>query len=405
MPHDHAENESERRALFGRLNEVVRRFQRVSGFGLRSYGKGVTRTVRDHTIAFIGCHPGCSEDSIVRALRAPQATISRTLRVLGAEGVITLERASKDRRHLSVSLSLLGAREYLGNLATTWRIYEDLIAVLRESERSELLDLQREFADLLGAEQLRGDNEMFAMQQRVLRITWGLDLMRADPLRGFNLSALSWNFLVIIAQHPKMVSARYLRDLFNAPKNTVASALRELETRGLIKSVVTKEDKRVKQITITTSGSDLLAQIRQSQVDHLTTRCQAMETSRLRRLVELSEAYLAPSESAPEESILAPRVALRALVSTEAARARRILEVSRGSDSPPVTELPSQYLDSFVGLFSERTLAGVARVTIESDGPRLLELVVFSSEVSAEVERGLRDRVCEFVLSRARLSG
>jgi DNA-binding MarR family transcriptional regulator len=380
-----------------RLHEVITNFQRASGFGLRAYGKGVTPALKSHTLTFLACEGIAREDALVRALRVPQPTVSRVLKQLEREGFIKTQRSLKDRRHLEVLWTDKGVREYLQLHASMWTLYEDMLLEFSVEEREELFNLQSQFADSLGAAPLAARDDVYEMHQRVVRITWGLNLLRSDQFRRFKISILSWHLLVNIVNQPDGITARRLCEIFRAPKNTLASALNPLHERGVIRALSSSIDKRNKLLFITPDGAELLRQISDDQISMLADALVCMELKPLQRLVELSEAYLSKAPKESTEALLSARLALRRLdTPKEMARARCILE----SDTKTFQQQQAASEGGevvYVGLYRERTLAGVAEVSLMNGRTWTSRCVIFHQDIPADTVAEMPAKACAIV--------
>lgn len=301
---------TERVQLIERLNEVIRRFQQTSGFGLRAYGRGVTVALTTHALAVVCGEPGCSVKRVIQALSVPQPTLSRAIRQLHKGGLLTLKRPASDNRFWQLYPTPEGYRRHAASNASISKVYDELLASLTRSETEELYDLQKKFATGLGALDCDDTKDVHPMQRNVFRITRGLNLLRTDSFRRFGLSILGWHLLRQIAQEPAQLSAKDFVSRFEAPMNTVASVLSALHKAGLVKKRFDDNDKRITRLIPTDMGRQLLTKVARTQSAELSTATRSLTTQELERLVSLSERYLGSTSKRLVESELLPQLSV-----------------------------------------------------------------------------------------------
>lgn len=307
---------SHRTGLIIRLNEIIRRFQQASGFGLRSYGKGVTQALSLHSLSLVCGEPHCTIERLIAVVNAPQPTVSRAVRQLESQGFIRCERSAADARYVQLIPTLLGRQHHAADNAALWKIYDKLVSSLTQEEREELYELQRRFADGLQAQQCDFTPDVHPMQRQVARITRGLQLLRTDMFRKFKISILGWNFLSQISLEQRTLHAKELCNRFNAPVNTVASVILALQRERLIQRVEDREDRRILRLAITSRGSGVLTRIRKLQLSQLEDGVQSLHDPELERLVVLSEKYLAEGATVSTEKVISPKVSIKAMHSS-----------------------------------------------------------------------------------------
>jgi DNA-binding MarR family transcriptional regulator len=281
-----------RRASVKALNESIRAFQQASGFGLRSYGKGVTEALRLHLLAIVCGEPGCSIDRLVEALHIPQPTASRAVKQLQQERELRVERSHLDSRRTELFATAKGNLIHETHNKEMGEIYSRLLTALTDDERRELFYLQGKFADGLGAVNCTHTNNVHPMQRNVVRITRGLKLLRTDTFKEHSISILAWLFLRMIALQPGMLSGKDFCQIFNAGMTTVSSVLITLVKEQLVKRVRDETDTRIHKLEVTRKGRQLLEAITKEQEAMLFSATKILSDLELERLVELTQRYL-----------------------------------------------------------------------------------------------------------------
>jgi DNA-binding MarR family transcriptional regulator len=379
------------------LNDFIRRFQLASGFGLRSYGKGVSSVLRSHAIVEIAVSEIVSVKELSTILNIPQSTTSRVIAQLHKEQLVTIGTSTIDLRSTSIALSVKGKADFRDSAAEENQIYHNMLSRLSSEEQKQLLKLQKQFADALGAHSSRFPDLIHPMRKNVLRITRGLKLLRGDYFHEFSLSILAWHFLALINTKKAAISAKTFCELLQAPKNTVASVLNNLEDAKLISRSKSDIDSRKQNIEITSLGSKLLKDIEARQVSELSIALTLWPTEQIQMLTRLSGLLFIEANIAESEYIISPRITIRLLKDeTEFAHARSFVLQQLKQDQLPETLL--QKRNHNFALFEETKLKAVCELS-KNKGKVSLVSCVLDKDTAANHDRDAFIKQCRKILS------
>jgi DNA-binding MarR family transcriptional regulator len=84
----------------------------------------------------------------------------------------------------------------------------------------------------------------------------------AERLAGLGLAGSMYSILLCLGNRPG-ISQDFLVSYFSMDKGTVARLAKRLEEMGLITRLISRDDKRVYQLTLTSGGLDVLTTIRE----------------------------------------------------------------------------------------------------------------------------------------------
>lgn len=89
-------------------------------------------------------------------------------------------------------------------------------------------------------------------------------------LSAYGLSAAQLDVLILLSQGAR--EQRAIQTALGVTSATTAKLLTSMDKNGFIKRIKSKKDSRVKQVSLSKKGMDLLARLKQEQNDLLTER-------------------------------------------------------------------------------------------------------------------------------------
>ena len=132
--------------VFFYISQILARRNRRLNQDLKPFGLDFARW---RVLAVVNEHPGCSMQHLADIAAVDRTTLTHTLRLMQAEGLIRREARPSDRRSVALSLTERGAASLAGNLPTVLRQTDLALAGLSGPERRALRQLLARVSDNL----------------------------------------------------------------------------------------------------------------------------------------------------------------------------------------------------------------------------------------------------------------
>jgi DNA-binding MarR family transcriptional regulator len=178
---------------------------------------------------------GVSSKDLIARLDLEKSIVSKLLRQLKNERLISLTPAPSDNRSRIVQLTETGKRLLKGfDKASNDRLKDfETAGGLTAEDTRQIAGVLAKLADHLGALPSLATPADHPLRPPIRRLTRAFHLLGRRAL-GSTLSALEWQTLLTICENSSSLSPSDLVTLFRTPKAALAVALSELENRGYI---------------------------------------------------------------------------------------------------------------------------------------------------------------------------
>ena len=252
---------------FGRIVELVRIAQRRSRFVGTAYGSELT-LLEAYVLLEIGRDPTLSIGEIATLLISDRSTVSRIISGLKKSGYIKNTRSSLDARKRIFQLLKRGF-EFIKKQDEESRAFLAIyLTHLTPSEIAVMRKAQHLMSDAVGAPQVQLRHEEHPFEEGIRRFTRAFGLT-GHSLFGSGHPSTEWQILAAIRDNDGNTTLSELQQLLSMHLATLSQTISRYEKQGWIKRVISKADRRTRNLFLTKSGLRNLESIHRAGIDIL----------------------------------------------------------------------------------------------------------------------------------------
>lgn len=342
---------------------LIRRFQIRNRVVARRAADGLD-FLDSHIMIEVDSHGTRTLTDLERALMVPLTVLHRAISALRARKLLR-QVASTDARRHPLALTKRGVEVLETRDAGADERMAQFSQLLTAEEQRGFVDCCERLGEGFGAPPVEPRIAEHPLRPPIRRLTRGMGLLGRCVFEARDLNSLQWHCLSELYDSAGLaVIAQTLAERFDIPRNTLSSALMQLETRGFLVRTRTADGSREKALTLTDEGRAYIENLNVSAARQIRTKVPSLTLEDMENLTRWVGRWLKDSRPSGEV-VLQPRAVMRRLSGTEERQKCRSFLITQLVESGRAADVREQLLPSgseLMALYIEGEVRGLCEI-------------------------------------------
>ncbi|MCB0335203.1 MAG: MarR family transcriptional regulator [Bdellovibrionales bacterium] len=259
------------KALLTRLSRAVREFPRYNQFVVKAHDTSLS-LIESHILVESHADKYLAQKELAERLHLGKVQLSKIIKKLLANELITLQADKHDRRQKYIRLSPLGIKTLKQFDSQANQRLEGFVknADLGKKDIEALADFLSRFAIALSGAPFEARKQEHPLRAPIRQLTRSFGLLGGAAL-GTNLNVLEWQLLLSIGEYSGHLTPSMLANSFSAERSIVSLALKSLLNQRLISKEAKASDTRSSYLSCTRKGFGVISKVEASAVSSFST--------------------------------------------------------------------------------------------------------------------------------------